>query len=799
MPKFDTEAIRDALSIAEYAKYRGVELRRSGDELRGSCPICAGQTRAPFCVREPTFICHQCLAQGDIFALCQEVEQVPFTEAAKRLAELAGMDEEMSTEDRPTPPRPVKPAVSPPASRDANDHDRNSRAQAEERAAALWKSMDTSDSQGLAYLERRGVASLAAEVRYHHERVCIPLRDAHGTIVNVVRRRIHPGEPKVAGLKGCGTRGTFGDVRKFDHTEGAIVIVEGVFDWLSARALAPQRLILGAHGAGRIADVVTLIADRCQERGIIFVPHKDKNGVGEKQTAKAIAAAQTAGVPSDCIYVFDVGDGCCDLNDYLITRATSGGTGDPFAQLPSLEDKKNYRVFRFHDVGAAERFAHVHRDNLRYVADMGRWLRWSGKSWEYAHKETDLVRAAIKVAQHVERQAALTEASEPEVAEELKEHAYKLQTTPRIEAMIKLACAAPNLSTSLSQLDRNPFLLAVQNGTIDLRTGELKPHRREDLLTCRSPVAYDPDAQCPRWLRFIKEVFEPNPDAAIFVQRYAGYSLTADTSAQCLLFAHGGGGNGKGVLFHLIEQVFGSDLVQTAPFDAFVERRLGESPSHALADFRGRRALLVPEGKKGDRLNESLIKQITGGDAIKARFLYGQYFEYRPTYKIWMSSNYKPQVHGTDEGIWRRLKLVPFEVDFSARRDDHLEKHLAQELPGILAWAVRGCLDWVNDGGGIKGLGDAPSVSEATEEYRSESDTIGGFLEECCVTTVAEARISTKELYRVYREWAQSEGCNPTNNRNFGRELARRSFIRRKSNGTPYYYGVGLLADHPEE
>jgi putative DNA primase/helicase len=341
------------------------------------------------------------------------------------------------------------------------------------------------------------------------------------------------------------------------------------------------------------------------------------------------------------------------------------------------------------------------------------------------------------------------------------------------------------------------MLLTVDNGTLDLRTGQLRPSRREDLLTSRCPIAYDADAKCPRWDRFIAEVFEPNPDAAIFVQRFAGYSLTADTSAQCLLFAHGDGANGKGVLFHTLEKVLGSSMVATAPFDTFVDKRFGDAPIFALAGFRGKRAVLVSEGNENDRLAEGMIKQVTGGDRISARFLRGQFFEYKPLFKLWMSSNHKPKVRGTDRGIWRRIKLVPFDADFEGREDEQLEHKLEAELPGILAWAVRGCMDWRAAGGGRKGLGESASITEATERYRAESDLAGQFIAECCVA-LPEARVKSTALYDAYKTWSERQRFFVMDCRAFGHAMKRRSIDARRSNGARWYVGLGL-AKHSDD
>ena len=216
-------------------------------------------------------------------------------------------------------------------------------------------------------------------------------------------------------------------------------------------------------------------------------------------------------------------------------------------------------------------------------------------------------------------------------------------------------------------------------------------------------------------------------------------------------------------------------------------RSLPWPASAASAPCSSRKAINATGSPRG------LIKQITGGDPISARFLHGQFFEYQPALKLWMSSNHLPKIHGNDRGMWRRFKLVPFEVCFKDRRDDQLEDKLAEELPGIFAWAVRGCLDWLAEGGGIQGLGNSVSVAEATEQYRSESDVLGQFIEECCVT-LSEVRIKAAALYDAYKKWAEREGMRVVNSRLFGREIKKRGFHPSKSNGVRWYCGVALRA-----
>lgn len=456
--------------------------------------------------------------------------------------------------------------------------------------------------------------------------------------------------------------------------------------------------------------------------------------------------------------------------------------------------RDDHHVFALTDAGNAARFTHLHHRRFRYVAELDRWFRWDGKSWGPANRQVDLVRAAIDVANQLERDTVITHARDEKLAQALDAHAHRTQSEGRLNAMISLARAMPALATSQEQLDREPFLLSCENGTIDLRTGMLRPPDRDDLITARSPVAYDPDATCPRWNRFLAEVFEPNPDAAVFIQRFAGYSLTRDTSARCLLFAHGSGSYGKRVLFRQIERILGHGLAMPVPPDTFAQTRRSGARLNALSECFGKRAVFVEDCNQGGRLAEGLLEQLTAGERVSARRPYGRLFNYTPAFKLWMSGDQPPRLRGNGNGIWRHFKLVPFKLAFQDRCDDKLDEKLADELPGILAWAVRGCLDWLAAGGGLAGLGDSPTVDEATASARSEGALVTSFLQECCVTDIPEERTRTSAVYEAYRKWVEQSGRKALSRVRFGREMTRRGLGAKKSNGVRYY-PLGHIAD----
>ncbi|PLS83054.1 MAG: hypothetical protein CYG60_22800, partial [Actinobacteria bacterium] len=360
--------------------------------------------------------------------------------------------------------------------------------------------------------------------------------------------------------------------------------------------------------------------------------------------------------------------------------------------------------FRLTDTGNAERLVARHGEDLRYVHAWSRWLVWTGKNWEaddtgaINRRAKDTVRAIYGEAQ---------EASDSSIRRELAGHATKCEAESRLRAMIALAQSEEGIPVRIDDLDADPWILNVRNGTIDLKTGELREHRREDLITKIAPVEYDPDAKAPTWEAFLERIL-PSEAIRRFVQRIMGYSLTGDVSAQILPFLHGLGANGKSTLVNTTLEMLG-DYGQLAAPELLLSKR-GAHPTE-LADLKGARLVASVEIEDGRKMAESLVKQLTGGEKVKARYLHKDFFEFDPTHKVFLVANHKPEVLGTDHAIWRRVKLIPFDVTIpEEEQDPRLPEKLQAELPGILAWAVRGCLDWQRDG-----LAEPEEVKAATE------------------------------------------------------------------------------------
>jgi putative DNA primase/helicase len=339
--------------------------------------------------------------------------------------------------------------------------------------------------------------------------------------------------------------------------------------------------------------------------------------------------------------------------------------------------------------------------------------------------------------------------------------------------MLELAKSEAPISPD--DLDADPWLFNTANGTIDLRTGILRGHRREDLITKLAPVEHNPAATAPAWEHFLQRVL-PGEDLRGFVQRATGYSATGNTSEQCMFINHGTGANGKSTFQETISAALG-DYAMRTPTEMLLAKRSDGVPND-IARLKGSRFVSASETEEGRRLAESRIKDLTGQDTITARFMRAEWFDFEPVHKLWLSTNHKPEIRGTDQAIWRRIRLVPWTVVIPpAEQDKKLPEKLRAELPGVLAWIVQGCLEWRR-----KGLQAPEEVRRATVEYRAEMDVVGAFLAECCAIA-PERDVSAADLYKAYGEWCKDTGETQVKQRRFGGQLTERGDFERYRGG----------------
>lgn len=436
------------------------------------------------------------------------------------------------------------------------------------------------------------------------------------------------------------------------------------------------------------------------------------------------------------------------------------------------------------DLGNAERLVKRFGANLRYCWPWGRWLAWDGRHW--AIDDTGAVLRTVKATMR----GIYSEASDGTNEDRRKtiaKWAMGSESQRRILAAMDLAKSELGIPILPDALDSAPWLLAVSNGTLDLRTGKLQPHDRANLITKLALVDYSPDAEAPTWAAFLQRVMDGNAALIAFLRRAVGYSLTGNVSERVLFFLYGLGANGKTTFLEAIRAVAGDYGLRT-PTETLLVKRSGSIPND-VARLRGARLVTASESEAGKRLAESFVKDLTGGDTIAARFMRAEWFDFRPACKVWLATNHKPIIRGTDKAVWDRIRLIPWKVTIPEQEQDkRLSDKLLAELPGILAWAVGGAVEWYQDGLGIPG-----EVRAATARYRSEMDVLGGFIEDCC-TLKPTARASAKDLHDTYKTWCEANGEKAIGKKALGLRLAERGLEPGKSGGTRLWYGIGLLS-----
>ncbi len=434
------------------------------------------------------------------------------------------------------------------------------------------------------------------------------------------------------------------------------------------------------------------------------------------------------------------------------------------------------------DLGNARRFVVQHAHRARFCHPWGKWLIWDGRRWA-----VDRTGAAERLAKETARSILVEASREPDKdrMRELAKFAVASQSIARLTSMLRGAQSEPEIAILPEVLDVDPWLLNVENGTIDLRTGELRPHCQSDYLTKLAPVEYHPDAEYLTWRDILWRIFAERIELIECLQRWAGYALTALATESVLPIWYGVGANGKSTVANALLELMGTDYSMKAPPDLLMAKR-GESHPTERSDLFGKRLVVCNETDEGRRLAESLVKDLTGGDRIRARRMREDFWEFRPTHKLVICTNHRPEVRGSDHAIWRRLRLVPFTVVIpDHEQDKRLGEKLRDELPGILAWAVRGCLWWQREG-----LAWPADVTRATEEYRADQDVIAAFIADCCIVD-ERMRVKATPLFDAYKAWCEQTGEAVVSQRRFGAAMSERGFKRYTNNGR-WYAGLGL-------
>lgn len=444
------------------------------------------------------------------------------------------------------------------------------------------------------------------------------------------------------------------------------------------------------------------------------------------------------------------------------------------------------------DVGNGKRIVRAVEGRARFCSPWGKWLVYNAGRW----KEDDSL-SIVRTMKDVSRLmwndlATFGKDVSPEMFGKIGQFARISSGMAGINRAME--AAQSELTILPREMDSDPWLLNVKNGTVDLRTGELQDHNPDDLITKVAPVDFYPAAECPEWEKFIFSIFG-TPELCGYVQRLCGYWVTGIVREQMLPILWGSGSNGKSTFLEVFTKTIGEDYTMMAP-PGFVMARMHDTHPTELADLFGKRFVLTSETEEGKRLNEAMVKSLTGSDKIRARRMRENFWEFDPSHKIALVTNHQPIIRGTDTGIWRRIRMIPFAKKFwnpdigetgpeELRQVKGLGDRLLAESSGILSWVVRGCIDWLHDGE------RAPQeVLSMTNAYQSTQDVFKTFLEECC-TIDSNGVAAAADLYKAFKKWAETNNEWAGSSRRFGQLMTERGFERYKSN-TIFYQGLVL-------
>ncbi len=589
-----------------------------------------------------------------------------------------------------------------------------------------------------------------------------------------------------------------------------VFVVEGEKD---CDALADLGLVATCNSGGA-GKWLPAYSEALRGADVVILPDKDKPG---RDHGQMVATALSGVAKSIKIVELPDRDGhkVKDAADWIHAGGTREELETLVAGAPAWEPReasvsKSFQSivaeitgkpsFNHTDLGNAERLVFRHGKDMRFCHALGTWLIWDGTRWAPDKNEAitrlakDTVRAIYDDGDTI-RVAELDSKDDRDAAvrkrEAITRHAKHSESAAALSAMIALAQSESGIPIDHNILDANPWLLNVQNGTLDLRTGQLHPHNRDDLLTKISPVTYNHLAQCPTWEAFLMRVMNGDMAMITYLQRAIGYTLTGQVSEQVLFFNYGTGANGKSTMVNVLSKhLLGQDYAVKSPNTLIQIAKSGDGVPTDKADLLGMRMALCNEVAEGRRMAESDVKDLTGGDTITARRMRQDFFRFQPTHKMWISGNHRPVVLGTDTGIWRRIHLIPFEVEIPpGERDSSLESKLAAEASGILAWAVEGCLQWQK-----LGLNPPAKVIAAVADYRCEMDSFGRFVDEKCVQSL-KSWAATADIVRAYNTWAQSQSEDELGQRAITNRLRDRGFAPKKlSDGSRGWAGLELVA-----
>ncbi|MCX4572312.1 phage/plasmid primase, P4 family [Streptomyces sp. NBC_01571] len=601
------------------------------------------------------------------------------------------------------------------------------------------------------------------------------------------------------------------------------IVTEGPGDGLTVVAAGYNAVIIRGASLVNSPDLLAELAAGLKGKRVILAGDNDKAGNGFTQRLADGLAAHD--VPTQALAIPHEGD---DLTDWrardvanfpaALADAVNAPAAEPAPALPAglpdvdVEDVAptrdqvgritdlyydTLREYGASDVQAAYLLSTFAEGQIKYAPGLG-FFTWSGRVWERSDsKVRNMVhfigRALMAAAKRKTDDKAPDAKEDP--GEGLRKAAKGFTTRRKIDDCLAELASIPSVHVSPTDFDSQPDILSFRNGTVDLRTGAMREHRKEDLLTYCLAVNYDPEAKCGRWESFLEEVFPDMPEMPSYFRRLVGYGATGHTSEQCFAVLWGQGANGKSVATDTLTSIF-RDITETTPFSTFEEKSSGGIPND-IAALRGSRFVMASEGESGKPMSEAVLKRVTGKDEISARFLRQEFFTFKPTFLLMLATNFKPKFRGQDEGLWRRVKLIPFTRFFAPEERDHtLDRKLLAEAEGIAAWAVRGAMEWFRSG-----LQDPQHIIDATKDYRRTSDALAGFFPGVLEMAEDANELTAGQAYQAYTHWCEAEGLPARERwtrRTFLDAMAERKVQRRNTAKGVALVGVRIAADHAD-
>lgn len=586
-----------------------------------------------------------------------------------------------------------------------------------------------------------------------------------------------------------------------------IFIVEGWADALTIEEIGYHSIALNSvYNVGLFIEKLEKNKDLLQEK--IFICTGDNDDSGQTLNSKLKQGFKKLNVKFDTFIIPQTKD----LNDWFVSNSKDlnvtiskflvdldtknlNKNSEPIGKdTPKNETGLIY--FNFSDVGNAERLFHSYGELIKFSYDRNKWYIWTGKRWGL-DKTGTVDRMAKKVLRNLQEDVnQLSDFDEYEKAlkKQAKSFVIRSENDSRIKAMINQTKSQSGVAIKEDKLDKNIYTLNCNDGILDLKTGELNPHNKEALITKIAPVEYKKGAECPEWLKFLDRIFMGDSELIEYIQRTVGYSLTGDISQQCFYMLYGGGANGKSTFLNTIKHIMG-DYSDSLKGSSLMTRKNDEGARGDLAKLKGARFVWASELNDGQTFDESLVKSLTGGDPIPVRFLYGEEFDLISQFKLWIGTNEKPNIKGSNHGIWRRVRLIPFEytIPDNEKNDLFFEEVLLPEISGILNWAIEGCIKWQK-----YGITVPKKVKVAVDEYKNEMDILQNFIDDCCIIAT-DKRADTKSLYSTYTEWCNSTGEKVMTQTMFGKKMTDKGFKKGRTAYMRYYDGIGILSNRCED